>query len=249
MGSYEYVVDFTRPTHRHTFSDGIPELGTGTPAQEEMFWASRGLDTPNTLSRVREIMTPSPGWSSSPLFLKQKQKEEDDQGEESKVEVANPNPKSWGDSRIQIQENAGDSGIQNQEHSGDGIQIQDSGARIQNQESSGAGIQIQENSSGDGIQIQENFGDGTIPRSLSLSLLRSPTQELGSVARKDKVWEVSVDVSEPERATSPSSGKKSSPLNWLRGRGRRLVYSAASPSATEMQQQQTVKDNNSNSTS
>lgn len=226
MGSYEYVVDFSslglgtqpqpqatadaspsqKPTHRSTLSDGIPELSSAshTPGQEDMFWASRGLDTPHSLSRVREIMTPSPNWNASPLFLRsssQKQKqqivdqdenedEDEDQGE-IKVMARNPN--------------------------------------------------------------SEDEDGSIVQRSLSLELLedhhidvyalqRSPIQELGAAARKDKVWEVSVDVSEPPPLASssgiersPSARKNASPLNWLRGRGRRLVYSAASPSSTDTQ--------------
>ncbi|XP_024357021.1 uncharacterized protein [Physcomitrium patens] len=81
MGSYEYIVDPSnwelmiaptpypgrpqdwapsKPTHRSALSDSIPELASagGTPANDELFWASRGLYTPNTLSRVRELLTP-----------------------------------------------------------------------------------------------------------------------------------------------------------------------------------------------
>jgi len=88
MGSYEYVVDPSnlelmiaptpfpgrpqnwapsRPTHRSALSDSIPELASagGTPAaaaKDDLFWASRGLyNTPRTLSRVRELLSPSPG--------------------------------------------------------------------------------------------------------------------------------------------------------------------------------------------
>jgi E3 ubiquitin-protein ligase RNF38/44 len=87
MGSYEYVVDPSnlelmiaptpfpgrpqnwapsRPTHRSALSDSIPELASagGTPAaaaKDDLFWASRGLyNTPRTLSRVRELLSPSP---------------------------------------------------------------------------------------------------------------------------------------------------------------------------------------------
>ncbi|CAK9221384.1 unnamed protein product [Sphagnum troendelagicum] len=88
MGSYEYVVDPSnlelmiaptpfpgrpqnwapsRPTHRSALSDSIPELASasGTPAKDDLFWASRGLYTPHTLSRVRELLSPSPGRNSS----------------------------------------------------------------------------------------------------------------------------------------------------------------------------------------
>jgi hypothetical protein len=81
MGSYEYIVDpsswelmiaptpypgrpqdwaSSKPTHRSALSDSIPELASagGTPANDELFWASRGLYTPHTLSRVRELLTP-----------------------------------------------------------------------------------------------------------------------------------------------------------------------------------------------
>lgn len=83
MGSYEYVVDpaswelrmaptpypgrkqdwaSDKPRHRSALSDSIPELGSssvgGTPAKDDLFWASRGLYTPHTLSRVRELLTP-----------------------------------------------------------------------------------------------------------------------------------------------------------------------------------------------
>ncbi|CAM6057710.1 unnamed protein product [Sphagnum tenellum] len=88
MGSYEYVVDPSnlelmiaptpfpgrpqnwapsRPTHRSALSDSIPELASagGTPAaaaKDDLFWASRGLyNTPRTLSRVRQLLSPSPG--------------------------------------------------------------------------------------------------------------------------------------------------------------------------------------------
>ncbi|KAH8949923.1 hypothetical protein BDL97_10G057200 [Sphagnum fallax] len=56
----------SKPTHRTVLSDSIPELAGGssaagnTPANENFFWASRGLDTPNSLSHAREMMTPSP---------------------------------------------------------------------------------------------------------------------------------------------------------------------------------------------
>ncbi|KAG6547751.1 hypothetical protein Mapa_010564 [Marchantia paleacea] len=75
MGSYEYVVDPAnlqvviaptpypgrgksrevtngRPRHRSVFSDSIPELGSnpGTPA-DELFWATRGLATPEFISK------------------------------------------------------------------------------------------------------------------------------------------------------------------------------------------------------
>ncbi len=88
MGSYEYVVDPSnlelmiaptpfpgrpqnwapsRPTHRSALSDSIPELASAseTPAKDDLFWASRGLYTPHTLSRVRELLSPSPGRNSS----------------------------------------------------------------------------------------------------------------------------------------------------------------------------------------
>ncbi|CAM6056375.1 unnamed protein product [Sphagnum tenellum] len=88
MGSYEYVMDPSnlelmiaptpfpgrpqnwapsRPTHRSALSDSIPELASasGTPAKDDLFWASRGLYTPHTLSRVRELLSPSPGRNSS----------------------------------------------------------------------------------------------------------------------------------------------------------------------------------------
>ena len=93
MGSYEYVVDPSnlelmiaptpfpgrpqdwapsKPTHRSALSDSIPELASagGTPANDDLFWASRGLYTPQTLSRVRELLTPSPGSNAffSPAF-------------------------------------------------------------------------------------------------------------------------------------------------------------------------------------
>lgn len=82
MGSYEYIVDpaswelrmaptpypgrrqdwaSDKPRHRSALSDSIPELGSsvgGTPAKDDLFWASRGLYTPHTLSRVRELLTP-----------------------------------------------------------------------------------------------------------------------------------------------------------------------------------------------
>jgi hypothetical protein len=87
MGSYQYIVDSTsfeltmaptpypgRPQlwgsaatpaqqlqrhtlHRSVLSDTIPELAA--PANEDFFWASRGLNTPKSLSLVREMMTPS----------------------------------------------------------------------------------------------------------------------------------------------------------------------------------------------
>ncbi|KAL2629355.1 hypothetical protein R1flu_014041 [Riccia fluitans] len=75
MGSYEYVVDPANlqvviaptpypgrgrsrevasgmPRHRSVFSDSIPELGSnpGTPA-DELFWATRGLATPEFVAR------------------------------------------------------------------------------------------------------------------------------------------------------------------------------------------------------
>jgi hypothetical protein len=92
MGSYEYVVDPSnlelmiaptpfpgrpqnwapsRPTHRSALSDSIPELASagGTPAaaaKDDLFWASRGLyNTPRTLSRVRQLLSPSPGSATS----------------------------------------------------------------------------------------------------------------------------------------------------------------------------------------
>lgn len=231
MGSYEYIVDFSSlglamqgepsssmpPTHRSSLSDGIPELSSAshTPGQEDMFWASRGLDTPHSLSRVREIMTPSPGWNSSPLFLasqKQKQQqqlvkmgqEEDDDGGEIRRSTslnATPNPNS--NASVGMVESA----------------------------SVPVSIQTAQEAEEEASPVQRPLSP-----SLSLALLRSPKQELGAAARKDKVWEVSMDVSEPPQEKSPSS-MKSSPLNWLRGRGRRLVYSAASPSATDPQQQ------------
>lgn len=235
MGSYEYVVDFSslglamqptaapgspssKPMHRSTLSDGIPELSSAshTPGQEDMFWASRGLDTPRSLSRVREIMTPSPRWNSSPLFLgPPKQKQVVDEGGEIKVfsgEMSlRRNPNFNSDAAVETE------------------MVQDATTSVP-------------------IRTLEEEDALLMERSLSLrlfphedhveecDLLRSPIQELGAAARKDKVWEVSVDVSEPPTSTerSPSS-KKSSPLNWLRGRGRRLVYSAASPSATDVQ--------------
>lgn len=224
MGSYEYVVEFSRlglgmqsegssskqPTHRTTLSDGIPELSSAshTPGQEDLFWASRGLDTPHSLSRVREIMTPSPGWSSSPLFLasqkqKQKQKQEEEEKEEEgeiKELKAYPNPNSKEKVEIPV-------GIHPEEK------------------------EVVDEEKEEVLPLQRGLSP-----SLSLALLRSPMQEIVAAARKDKVWEVSVDVSEPVLERSPSS-KKSSPLNWLRGRGRRLVYSAASPSAADVQQQ------------
>ncbi|CAK9868700.1 unnamed protein product [Sphagnum jensenii] len=100
MGSYEYVVDPSnlqelmiaptpfpgrpqnwapsRPTHRSALSDSIPELACSSSssaaaaaANDDLFWASRGLDTtqPRTLSTVRELLSPSPGrnaFSTSP---------------------------------------------------------------------------------------------------------------------------------------------------------------------------------------
>jgi hypothetical protein len=87
MGSYQYIVDSTsfeltmaptpypgRPQlwgsaatpahllqrhtlHRSVLSDTIPELAA--PANEDFFWASRGLNTPKSLSLVREMMSPS----------------------------------------------------------------------------------------------------------------------------------------------------------------------------------------------
>jgi hypothetical protein len=87
MGSYQYIVDSTsfeltmaptpypgRPQlwgsaatpaqllqrhtlHRSVLSDTIPEFAA--PANEDFFWASRGLNTPKSLSLVREMMTPS----------------------------------------------------------------------------------------------------------------------------------------------------------------------------------------------
>lgn len=81
MGSYEYIVDPSswelrmaptpypgrpqdwapsKPTHRSALSDSIPELASAgvTPANDELFWASRGLYNPHTLARVRELLTP-----------------------------------------------------------------------------------------------------------------------------------------------------------------------------------------------
>ncbi|XP_024362520.1 uncharacterized protein [Physcomitrium patens] len=82
MGSYEYIVDPSswilmieptpypgrpgrdwapsKPTHRSALSDSIPELASasGTPANDELFWASRGLYNPQTLARVRELLAP-----------------------------------------------------------------------------------------------------------------------------------------------------------------------------------------------
>lgn len=81
MGSYQYVVGVatlgvptpdekspSKPTHRSALSDSLPELASAShsPGKEDVFWASRGLETPHNLSRVREIMTPSPGWLSPP---------------------------------------------------------------------------------------------------------------------------------------------------------------------------------------
>ncbi len=56
----------SKPTHRTVLSDSLPELAGSssaagnTPANENFFWACRGLDTPNSLSHAREMMTPSP---------------------------------------------------------------------------------------------------------------------------------------------------------------------------------------------
>lgn len=93
MGSYEYIVDpaswelrmASSPTHRSALSDSIPEVATcssgsagATPAaaaastlsnHDDVFWTSRGLYNPHTLSRVRELLTPlgSEGFEFSPF--------------------------------------------------------------------------------------------------------------------------------------------------------------------------------------
>lgn len=91
MGSYEYIVDPSswelslaptpypgrpqdwapsKPTHRSALSDSIPELASAgvTPANDDLFWASRGLYNPHTLSRVRELLTPIESEGFSPFM-------------------------------------------------------------------------------------------------------------------------------------------------------------------------------------
>lgn len=73
MGSYEYVVNPaswelaphppSNPGHRSALSDSIPELGV----DNELFWASRGLYNPQTLSKIRELLTPIESEGFSPF--------------------------------------------------------------------------------------------------------------------------------------------------------------------------------------
>ncbi|KAG0583933.1 hypothetical protein KC19_3G172700 [Ceratodon purpureus] len=233
MGSYEYVVDFSslglpmqpedwagsKPTHRTTLSDSIPELASAshTPGQEDMFWARRGLETPHNLSRVREMMTPSPGWLFESPKLPQQERAQ---------QVVNINHEE------ELEDDAEQGEIQALSRKRSADQVPKA----------------------PGNQHEEAEKEVDLAPSLSLRffpiedkieacspLPETPQtpQELAAALRKDKVWEVSVDVAVPSTSEgsgkSTSSSKKSSPLNWLRGRGRRLVYSAASPSTTEMQ--------------
>ena len=222
MGSYEYVVDFSslglpmqweepKLTHRTTLSDSIPELASAnhTPGQEDMFWARRGLETPHNLSRVREMMTPSPAW----LF-------ESPQRETTQPSTLNHDDDEDGAKQEEIQ------AFSRKTSSADRP------ANDDHQEEREAGV----------ADVAPSLSLRLFPVEDKIEACNSPRaqtpQEFVAALRKDKVWEVSVDVTVPPTsegsAKSTSSSKKSSPLNWLRGRGRRLVYSAASPSSTDM---------------
>lgn len=218
MGSYEYVVDFSRlelleskPTHRTTLSDSIPELASAsqTPGQEDMFWARRGLETPHNLSRVREMMTPSPGWLMESPSMVVTNIQHDDEEDGAELEEIQALEKTSAD-------RVGNAAADEEEVEG-------------------------------GVGLAPSLSLRLFPVEDKIEACSGPVQqtpqELVAALRKDKVWEVSVDVTVPSTSEgsgkSTSSSKKTSPLNWLRGRGRRLVYSAASPSPTGMQSPET----------
>ncbi|KAG0599031.1 hypothetical protein M758_12G121800 [Ceratodon purpureus] len=218
MGSYDYVVDSSslrsqlpeqcskpssnlssklsskassKPTHRSALSDSVPELASG---QEEVFWASRGLETPHNLSRVREIMTPSPGWLSSPLQpVARMDHDEEDHGE---IEVGNV---AGDDEHMVVEVEAVEGDVE---------------ARKLGNPVEACALQ---QASAEDVMVQDS---------------------VAAIRRQDKLWEVSIDVPgavDGSDSSSPSL-RKSSSLNWLRGRSKRsLVYSAASPSSTDMQ--------------
>lgn len=261
MGSYEYVVDFSslelameltpvsghaqdwppaKPTHRSAHSDNIPELvnGSHTPGKEDTFWASRGLDTPTSLSRVREIMTPSPEWRSSPLTfgfqsVSPNSQQEEVTGTNSQQVVTIDHEDCEEHEEIQVLSKVKCSGSyayapaeqKEMEISGADDRALDGGAEASQEGSLSLRLfPSEERVEASSLQSTPVSGNAGI-------------QEFVAASRKDKVWEVSVDVTVPPTSSDGSSvgksphSKKSSPLNWLRGRGRRLVYSAASPSA------------------
>lgn len=294
MGSYEYVVDFSnqqqqltlqptpypghpqawgttsKPSHRHALSDSIPELVSAgqTPAKEDMFWARRGLDTPQSLSKVREILTPSPGRHAfSPLFFESRQASSSSCNtpqEDPRSSDSIPTPSLQQvvmniDTEEEEEIEAGTSeATLSRNKKGDETKATDIDVMDLHQDlfeevelTERPFLAMHEEAS------QERRSDHVIEEVAQIShpnnnrgelsfrhsgLLLQPgahgapstTEEiLVAPVRKDKVWEVSVDVSLPpiqrEGQGKPSSTKRFSSFNWLRGRGRRLVNPAASP--------------------
>lgn len=230
MGSYEYIVDPSnlelmiaptpfpgrpqnwapsKPTHRSALSDSIPELASagGTPANDDLFWASRGLYTPQTLSRVRELLTPSPGSSAfSPAFL-------------DRYSTYSPNV-DYGDRWLDVNP-------EREENYEEGCESLQSSHE---EEAPERDNDLKKRSSSLSRLPEGKVSVSCYRRSLS----ETARLDEGAPSKGHVIWDVPAEYSgvqsSSESVKNVSHSARRFSLNWLMGRDKRVIFSASSPS-------------------
>ncbi|KAG0554572.1 hypothetical protein M758_12G105200 [Ceratodon purpureus] len=264
MGSYEYIVDpsswelmiaptpypgrpqdwaSSKPTHRSALSDSIPELASAgtTPANDELFWASRGLYTPHTLSRVRELLTPigseySNAAFSPAAFLEYPYSPNQgdrwididiERGEIVEEDDEEDEPDNWSSS--EEAETARSKSFSNASL----------GSSIQTPLGKESTSEFKQRSSSLSRLPEGKVSVSWYRRSLSETSvgLEQAVKEL-ELGKGKSVWEdgaAAVDVvaassTDDQQSVKQGSFSRRFSLNWLMGRDKRVVFSAASPS-------------------
>lgn len=274
MGSYEYIVDpsswelmiaptpypgrpqdwaSSKPTHRSALSDSIPELASAgtTPANDELFWASRGLYNPHTLSRVRELLTPIGSEYSNAAF-----------SPAAFLEYSH-SPGCHGDRWIDIDIEHGE--IVEEDSPGNSP-----GNAPENISPGNSPENALENAEGRNWSSSSSASSSCSPapcppendfKQRSSSLSRLPEGKVSvswyrrslsetsvgmehmvkDLGGKSNVWELNAAavappvVSDQQNVKQGSSFSRRFSLNWLMGRDKRMVFSATSPSPEEEQ--------------